>query len=567
MQQNNVLRWGVFPGKYFYIADFFEAAYKVFPRRSLFHWPQSLGLFVEEEMLILVELDKLQNVGKEVFAYYFLNQKRKKALLQSCRQEYKALQKFFTRFPDVTSYSREALIQFGLEIHEQILEFWLVTFPIELANYGSWALLEDTSKAKNWQCSLVNLVALEWPTFYQKEELELVATRNIETHQQKYFWLKNNYHHTEILPVEFFTQRKLLLKPTLLKKQDKHFKQIKVKKLACIQECHLSAQEIAIVDNVTLGLWLQEQRKQYILQIQHYKELFLRAAQSFLPDMRGDYYQYSLKEIISLLLGKSISSRSKSLGVSCKSHQVRLLSSLKTQAYWQIKTSRQEANHLQGKVLVSGAQKSITGFVRFFDVKCLPGNLENNIVVVRSIAPEYVDLLRSAKAIILESFQTVTHTLLSALAHTYLGKLPSIVVISDVAALIHADEKVLLRMHDNYACLSKVSTLQGSVASSPSHITEVKGKVYIVKSQQIPKDLTHVILVVPYLSLESVLVYRHARCIITNQGGITSHGAIICRELGIPCVVGVKNATQLLINGQKIVVDLRTGVIEGVGSE
>ncbi|MFA4907969.1 MAG: phosphoenolpyruvate synthase, partial [archaeon] len=52
-----------------------------------------------------------------------------------------------------------------------------------------------------------------------------------------------------------------------------------------------------------------------------------------------------------------------------------------------------------------------------------------------------------------------------------------------------------------------------------------------------------------------------ASAIVTNEGGSTCHAAIVSRELGIPCVVGTGNATELLRNGQIITVDGTSGII------
>ncbi len=57
---------------------------------------------------------------------------------------------------------------------------------------------------------------------------------------------------------------------------------------------------------------------------------------------------------------------------------------------------------------------------------------------------------------------------------------------------------------------------------------------------------------------------HHIAGIITEQGGITSHGAIVAREVGIPAVVGVLNATQQLHTGDRITVDGdRGGIYRG----
>jgi len=58
---------------------------------------------------------------------------------------------------------------------------------------------------------------------------------------------------------------------------------------------------------------------------------------------------------------------------------------------------------------------------------------------------------------------------------------------------------------------------------------------------------------------------KMASAIVTDKGGITSHAAIVSRELNIPCVVGTEIATQLMKTGQEYTVDSRNGVIyEGI---
>ncbi len=52
-----------------------------------------------------------------------------------------------------------------------------------------------------------------------------------------------------------------------------------------------------------------------------------------------------------------------------------------------------------------------------------------------------------------------------------------------------------------------------------------------------------------------------ARAIVTDEGGLMCHAAIIAREMGIPCVVGTHKATKLLKNGQKVMVDGDEGVV------
>lgn len=50
--------------------------------------------------------------------------------------------------------------------------------------------------------------------------------------------------------------------------------------------------------------------------------------------------------------------------------------------------------------------------------------------------------------------------------------------------------------------------------------------------------------------------------LVTEVGGLMTHGAVIAREYGLPTVVGVENATKLIKDGQRIRVNGADGYIE-----
>lgn len=54
-------------------------------------------------------------------------------------------------------------------------------------------------------------------------------------------------------------------------------------------------------------------------------------------------------------------------------------------------------------------------------------------------------------------------------------------------------------------------------------------------------------------------IMKIASAIVTDKGGRTSHAAIVSRELGIPCIVGTTNATQVLTTGADVTVDCSSG--------
>lgn len=88
------------------------------------------------------------------------------------------------------------------------------------------------------------------------------------------------------------------------------------------------------------------------------------------------------------------------------------------------------------------------------------------------------------------------------------------------------------------------------------------GVVKILKS---PKEIEKIqkgdILVAPMTSPDYVPAMKKAAAIVTNEGGMTSHAAIVSREMGIPCVVGTQEGTKVLKDGEIVTVNGTTGEI------
>jgi rifampicin phosphotransferase len=69
------------------------------------------------------------------------------------------------------------------------------------------------------------------------------------------------------------------------------------------------------------------------------------------------------------------------------------------------------------------------------------------------------------------------------------------------------------------------------------------------------------ILVTTMTRIDFVPIMGIAQAIITDEGGVTSHAAIVSRELGIPCIIGTKIATQVLKDGDEVEVDADKGIV------
>lgn len=105
----------------------------------------------------------------------------------------------------------------------------------------------------------------------------------------------------------------------------------------------------------------------------------------------------------------------------------------------------------------------------------------------------------------------------------------------------------------------QATELEG-ITAYPGH---VKGFAKIMRTI---KDASKVekgdIIVAAETTPEYILAMRKAAAFITNQGGITSHAAIISREMKKPCIIGTKIATKVLKDGQLVEVDANKGIVK-----
>ena len=68
----------------------------------------------------------------------------------------------------------------------------------------------------------------------------------------------------------------------------------------------------------------------------------------------------------------------------------------------------------------------------------------------------------------------------------------------------------------------------------------------------------------PMTRPEFLPLMKKAKAIITDEGGITCHAAIVSRELGIPCIIGTKIATKVLKDNDLVEVDAEKGIVRKI---
>ncbi|MDP2642191.1 MAG: PEP-utilizing enzyme [bacterium] len=91
---------------------------------------------------------------------------------------------------------------------------------------------------------------------------------------------------------------------------------------------------------------------------------------------------------------------------------------------------------------------------------------------------------------------------------------------------------------------------------------KVTGKVRILSQKsEIPLLQDGEILVTAMTTPDYLPAMNKASAFITDEGGVTCHAAIVAREIGKPCVIGTKIATQVLKDGDMVEVDADNGMV------
>ncbi|HIG93481.1 TPA: phosphoenolpyruvate synthase [Candidatus Woesearchaeota archaeon] len=101
--------------------------------------------------------------------------------------------------------------------------------------------------------------------------------------------------------------------------------------------------------------------------------------------------------------------------------------------------------------------------------------------------------------------------------------------------------------------LLKGETASAGVYSGPVRI--------VLNPNELGKIQKGDILVTPMTTPDMVPAMQRAGAIITNEGGLTCHAAIVSREMGTPCIVGTEHATDVLKDGEIVTVHASRGIV------
>lgn len=103
---------------------------------------------------------------------------------------------------------------------------------------------------------------------------------------------------------------------------------------------------------------------------------------------------------------------------------------------------------------------------------------------------------------------------------------------------------------------------QGALPGIPVSAGSIEGRARVVLKLEDASVEAGDILVTPFTDPSWTPVFVSIKGLVTEVGGMMTHGAVIAREYGLPAVVGVDNATRLIKDGQRIRINGTEGYVE-----
>ena len=281
-----------------------------------------------------------------------------------------------------------------------------------------------------------------------KDNLEIMAM--LEKHQQKYYWLNNNYYNAEELPVDYFVKRIAEFKPKDLDKLKKNrAEEVKTKKQAVLDKFKSEKLE-RISKAIDQYAYLHDYRKVWLLEYQAY--------------------------------------------------------------LWKILDEFARRNGLSREE------------IRWYTMKELQ----------KDIKPDPKDVEERKKLVVCIYYQGNKSVLVGKEAERWQ---------QDVSK---QDEQASGELKGMAACTGKVT-----------------GKVRVLHNvDELDKIQEGEILVASNTTPDYLPAMKKALAFLTEKGGITSHAAIVSREMNKPCIVGIVAITKKLKNGDQVEVDANQGIVK-----
>lgn len=125
-------------------------------------------------------------------------------------------------------------------------------------------------------------------------------------------------------------------------------------------------------------------------------------------------------------------------------------------------------------------------------------------------------------------------------------------------------EKLVVQLVPDYFKVPNIDEIRGQVANpgkvtAKAHVVKVAGITELQKYISVFKEGE--VLITTMTQPNMVPLMKKASAVVTDEGGMTSHAAVLSREFGVPCIVGTHTGTKVIKTGDLIEVDANNGIV------
>lgn len=429
-------QWGPIDGRPLYSTFWFVFAMNVMKRRWGIHWPHLDGVFADEKMTFYWSKTEQQKQGERTIGRYLLNknnlrQLQKQYEVANARLKSIALQKIYSLKKD-TGF--EAVSKLAQEWYKAFNEFWLTAAVPEIANYAAPSHLENLLAkfvpvfARHEVLRI--LLAPDDLSFHQRAELELlqifirkngrVSEKDLTYYADKWHWLENSYYQSKRLTAKHFLNRLRLLGSKKIYEDyqsiRKYLRQLQAQKKQMRQRYRLPARVMATARTLAYSIWWQDQRKAVIWWANTVADQLSRFAVSRFSLSFDDIMHYTSNEWLLLFEKKKL----------VKQNIIK-----KRKRFWAVRISLGGVRKLYGKAarllvkkyavsseseqkIVKGLAVSVGAAVRgrvriMLSTRDMSKFKTGEILVAPMTSPDYVPIMRKAKAIVTDVGGLMSH--------------------------------------------------------------------------------------------------------------------------------------------------------------
>lgn len=274
-------QWGPIDGNILYHSYFMLPMSGRFKSHFGITWPNLAGVLEHDKLVYRWHKGALEKEGKKTITRWLLDKKTRLTVwkqYQTAQKQLRAAGKMLDGVDGKTVPQAE-LKTIARVAYQACSNFWVVALIPETANFGAPAYLEKALKPfvthEHMSEVLEGLLALDRLSFHQQSELELyrlVATsqnkqtlqHKLEKFSQKWHWLENSYFATKKLTAQDFARRARLSRSVARQKIQaitQYPKNVRKRKKLLARTYKIPQHILALADILSFSIWWQDERK------------------------------------------------------------------------------------------------------------------------------------------------------------------------------------------------------------------------------------------------------------------------------------------------------------------